>query len=136
MASTPNHAVQGALLTCLMLKLMHAVVGYLVPLAGWILAPLMVYVYCILGTLGAVLGALPDIIGWAGRVHEPGSWTLYREAHGGRIRDKFEWSPQYQLHVWVDEMFHADGEGHWWPRLWWMEIGYWLLNGAALWVLL
>lgn len=137
MASTPNHAVQGAVLMCLMLKALHWILFLTAPVFTWLMVPFTPIVCAVFATLGAVLGALPDIIGWMGRIVEPFDWTLYGEAHSGSLARILKRFPPYWLHLKVDTFFHTEANhGHWWPSLWWMEAGFWIVNGLLAWWLL
>jgi hypothetical protein len=117
MASTPNHAVQGALFALVLFKLLAA----LNLVAG-------VVVVAVITTLSAVAGALPDLIGWFGRLANRYDWSLYSQAHDGAIARTLRWIPPYELHLQVDRLFHDRDDGNWWPRMWWAEIFLWALN--------
>lgn len=117
MASTPNHAVQGALLHAVPCVAFNA--GDAVTAAA--------------ATLGAVCGAMPDILGWAGRqLGLLEEWALYGSAHHGPINRMLRWIPAYGLHTeLVDPTFHKP-DGAWWPRDWWKELALWVLNAITL----
>lgn len=100
-ASTPDHALQGFLLT-----------GY----TRW-LADHNVNRNQLLweSIAGGVIGALPDIIGQTGYLR-PGYWPNYNWSHSWR--NPLVVFPQYSLHLWVDSKFHRFEGDTWWPRLW------------------
>lgn len=131
MASTPNHAVQGALLTGIALRFFGLLLAEFLPVFFFFIHPLIAILSTILMTLGAVAGAAPDIIGWIGRLIYDGD-DLYGEAHSGILASKLKWVPMYGLHLLVDRPFHtAYNKGHWWPDLWLLEAIFWVINAVV-----
>ncbi len=56
----------------------------------------------LLGSIGAVLGDLPDLIGEYGYLFHHGSGHLRFESHYGVIRDYLIYIPMCALHYWLD----------------------------------
>jgi hypothetical protein len=86
---------------------------------------------------GAIFGALPDIIGYIGRITTRGDWRAYRWAHGFDLEEAPGWVfwsvaimrlalPMYALHCILDEHLHEVGE-RWWmfsERLHYESLGW------------
>jgi hypothetical protein len=88
----------------------------------------------VLGTVGATLGLLPDLLGAIGILilHDRG--RLYNSAHSGSIRDVIQYIPMCWLHLRLDPFMHD-------PELVWegiyvratLEVMLWLINAALIW---
>ena len=56
----------------------------------------------VLGSIGAVLGDLPDLIGEYGYLFQHGNGHLRFDSHYGVIRDYLIYIPMCALHYWLD----------------------------------
>lgn len=136
MASTPNHAAQGALIAFAFARLMYWILSLLFPVAIFFLTPLPTAILTLLLLFGAVMGAAPDIIGAIGRIGKPWDWDLYIDAHEGAVAKVFKIFPPYLLHIEEDKLFHnPENGGHWWPGLWWLELFFWVVTAILFWAL-
>lgn len=82
---------------------------------------------------GAILGALPDLIGAHGNYVEHDNWGEYQLAHHGEVAGVLRYIPMYGLHVYLDRLTHDQGI-RWWvahERLW-LEILLWLINFTVI----
>ena len=59
--------------------------------------------------LGAILGALPDLIGAHGNLVKNDHWSEYVLAHRGDVADVVKYVPMYGLHLFLDRYTHGDG---------------------------
>ncbi len=102
----------------------------LIPVLRWIRT--RKYLWAVV-LLGAVFGALPDIISAYGVLILRNGWTLYVNAHEGPIAHVLQYIPMYGLHLFVDSITHGVGK-RWWvasERLW-LEILFWVINAFLI----
>jgi hypothetical protein len=71
----------------------------------------------------AVIGTLPDVIGYAGNVVK-GNYEWYNKAH--KDWKWLRWLPPYGLHIWLDSFTHGPGK-RWWVERIWAEILSWII---------
>lgn len=139
MASTPNHAAQGGLITLIAIKVIGWLFTLCFPILSFFLSPLYAVTTAVLVTLGAMVEASADLFGQFG--------GLYKQAHqpGGYIYEKMKSIPVlgwlYRVHPFVDGFFHEEGNvdeatgkpnnDHWWPEKWYLEVLLWGLIGTT-----
>ena len=78
--------------------------------------------------IGAISGALPDLIGAYGFFVEDDS-ELYQSAHSGPISNVLQYIPMSALHLYVDSFTHEQTQ-HWkkWNERMWVEVLMWVVN--------
>jgi hypothetical protein len=85
------------------------------------------------GSLGAILGALPDLLGVFGLFVLADDGKLYNSAHSGSIKSVMQYVPMYWLHLFFDSFMHD-------PERTWggiylrnsLELGLWVVNVALV----
>ena len=83
--------------------------------------------------LGAIAGALPDLIGAFGILVLKDHWVLYSSAHESAIAHVLQYVPMYGLHLFIDSITH--GRGHRWWILnegFWLEVVFWVVNALLI----
>jgi hypothetical protein len=109
---TPNHMAQGGLLTGVTAKLLGAN-----QTESWVAFG-----------FGAVLGALPDVMGYPG---ERDAWKTYGRWHDPSTTVSYV--PPIRLHLFVDSFYHAKGGG-WKPGMIPYVILSVIVEGVLIWL--
>lgn len=82
-----------------------------------------------LALIGALFGALPDLIGAYGNLILQDHWGLYHSAHHGSIAYALQYVPMYGLHLFIDSFAHGPGRRWWmWSERFWLEVLLWAVN--------
>jgi hypothetical protein len=88
----------------------------------------------ILGLVGGLFGALPDLIGGYGNLVDHDHYRLYVSAHRGSIEQVLQYVPMYGLHLVIDTLTHGPGRRWWvWNEGLWLELLLWLVNILIFW---
>jgi len=82
---------------------------------------------------GALIGALPDLIGIYGNYILYDNWNLYLSAHSGSIYNILRYTIIYTIHPYLDTFMHGEGKEWWiWNQRLWLEIVIILINAIGI----
>lgn len=85
------------------------------------------------GGVGFFLGILPDVLDWVlailGLIPR---WSLYTWFHHAMPTWMGILILPMGLHVWIDKLFHKYPGYNWWPDLWYLEAGAWVISVLLL----
>jgi hypothetical protein len=111
----------------------HATQGGLMALAPFIARTRKkVWIWTLFLT-GALVGALPDLIGAYGNLIRRDHWRFYNYAHAGPMGEILRYVPMYWLHLFVDSYTHGPGKRWWiWDERLWLEVALWGVNLAVI----